>query len=103
MKNTYDVATIYLLRCYNDSEVFLKIGITSKTIEERYSAKDSMPYNRETLYQWEGDSKSVVDMENKIKTTYIYHKPEIMFVGGHTETLHISQEKSVLESLCASS
>ena len=92
----YDIATIYLLKCYNDSEVFLKIGITSKTVDKRYNHKKSMPYNRETLYEWTGDSKYVMDMEHKIKTTYIYHKPEIMFGGGHSETLHISQENNIL-------
>ena len=98
-EDTYDVATLYFLRCYNDSEVFLKIGITSKTVDKRYTHKKSMPYNRETLYQWTGDSKSVVDLEQKIINQFIYHKPEIMFDGGHTETLDISQEKMILEFL----
>ena len=98
-EDTYDVATIYLLKCYNDSEVFLKIGITSKTIEKRYSGKISMPYNRETLFEWRGDSNIIVDIEYKIKTKFTYHKPEIMFDGGHTETLYISQEKAILKFL----
>jgi hypothetical protein len=101
-ENTYDVATIYLLKCFNGTETFLKIGITSRTIEKRYKTKKSMPYEYETLYQWTGDSKTVVDTEYKIKTKFTYHKPEIMFAGGYTETLHISQEKSVLESLYSS-
>jgi len=58
-----------------------------------------MPYEYETLYQWIGDSKTVVDIEEEIKTKFTYHKPEIMFGGGHTETLHISQEKDILDFL----
>ena len=96
-EDTYDVATLYFLRCYNDSEVFLKIGITSKTVDKRYTHKKSMPYNRETLYEWTGDSKYVMELEDKVKSLFLYHKPEIMFGGGHSETLHISQEKMILE------
>ena len=98
-ENKYNIATLYLLKCWKDNETFLKIGITSQTISRRYHTDISMPYKYETLYEWRGDSKSVVDMENKIKTTYIYHKPEIMFGGGHTETLHISQKDVILELL----
>jgi len=98
-EDTYDVATIYLLKCYNDSEVFLKIGITSKTVDERYPTIERMPYKYETLFEWKGDSKTVVDMEHKIKSKFTYHKPEIMFGGGHTETLSISQEKAIMEFL----
>ena len=95
----YDIATIYLLKCFNEFETFLKIGITSKTVDERYNHKKSMPYNRETLYEWEGNSNVVVDLEQKIKNQFIYYKPEIMFSGGHSETLHISQENMILEYL----
>jgi len=98
-ENKYNIATIYLLKCTNDIETFLKIGITSRTIEKRYSRNNTMPYEYETLYQWIGDSKTVVDIEEEIKTKFTYHKPEIMFGGGHTETLHISQEKDILDFL----
>ena len=98
-ENKYNIATLYLLKCWNDNEVFLKIGITSRTVIKRYSVKDSMPYKYKTLYEWRGDSKNVVDMEDKIKNKFTYHEPEIMFGGGHTETLHISQKDVILELL----
>ena len=79
--------------------MFLKIGITSKTVDERYPTIERMPYKYETLFEWKGYSKTVVDMEHKIKSKFTYHKPEIMFGGGHTETLSISQEKAIMEFL----
>ena len=98
-ENKYNMATIYLLKCWKDNETFLKIGITSKTIEKRYKTTRSMPYKYETLYEWRGDSKNVVDMEDKIKNKFTYHEPEMMFGGGHTETLHISQKDDILKLL----
>jgi hypothetical protein len=93
---TYPIGTLYFLRCYNDSEVFLKIGITSRTIEKRYNTNSAMPYEYETLYEWTGDSKVVVGIEQKIINQFVYYKPEIMFDGSHSETLHISQENNIL-------
>lgn len=98
-ENRYNTATLYLLKCFNVGEAFLKIGITSRTIKRRYHSKISMPYEYETLYEWQGDSKSVVELEDKVKSLFLYHKPEIMFDGGRTETLHISQEKTILKYL----
>ena len=93
----YDTGTLYLLRCYNDIEEFLKIGITSKTIEERYNGKDAMPYDYEILYEFNGNSKVVSDLEQYIKSNFDYYKPQIWFCGATTETLHISQHHQILE------
>ena len=93
----YDTGTLYLLRCYNDIEEFLKIGITSRSIEERYNGKDAMPYNYEILYEFNGNSQVVSDLEQYIKSNFIYYKPVIHFDGATTETLHISQQNNILE------
>ena len=93
----YDAGKLYLLRCYNDIEEFLKIGITSKTIQERYNGKDAMPYQYEVLYTYNGDSKIVSDLEQYIKSNFDYYKPQIYFGGATTETLHISQQQDILK------
>ena len=41
-------AIFYLLKMNIDEEYFLKVGITSRTVEDRYNRKDS-PYNYEIL------------------------------------------------------
>ena len=95
----YDTGTLYLLRCYNDIEELLKIGVTSRSIEERYNGKDAMPYNYEILYEFNGNSKVVSDLEQYIKSNFIYYKPLIWFGGAITETLHISQHHQILEHI----
>ena len=93
----FDFGTLYLLRCYNDIEEFLKIGVTSRSIEERYNGKDAMPYQYEVLYTYNGDSKIVSDLEQYIKSNFDYYKPQIYFGGATTETLHISQQQDILK------
>ena len=95
----YDTGTLYLLRCYNDIEEFLKIGVTSRSIEERYYGKDAMPYLYEVLYTYNGDSIIVSDLEEYIKSNFDYYKPNIWFGGSTTETLHISQHHQILEHI----
>lgn len=44
-------AYLYLLKCYNETESFYKIGITTnKNIKDRYNSNFLMPYNYELLY-----------------------------------------------------
>ena len=93
----FDTGTLYLLRCYNDIEEFLKIGVTSRTVADRYKQKGYMPYNYEILYEFNGNSKIVSDLEQYIKSNFIYYKPQIWFGGATTETLHISQQNLILE------
>ena len=95
----YDTGTLYLLRCYNDIEEFLKIGITSKTVADRYKQNGYMPYNYEILYEFNGNSKVVSDLEQYIKSNFIYYKPVIHFDGATTETLHISQQNNIFDYL----
>ena len=41
----------YILRCFNDDEEFIKVGITCTSIKNRYRKKILMPYNYEILYE----------------------------------------------------
>jgi hypothetical protein len=36
---------LYIIHCFNENESFYKIGITSRSIKERYGSKYHMPYN----------------------------------------------------------
>jgi hypothetical protein len=88
---------LYLIRCFDDSEVFLKIGVTSQSIKKRYSRVNAMPYNYDILYERIGTSYEVYDIEGEIKHLFDYHKPQMMFKGGYTETLKIHHEREILE------
>jgi Zn finger protein HypA/HybF involved in hydrogenase expression len=90
---------LYFLKCYNDEEEFLKIGITSQTIDKRYPSEKSMPYHRIILYQYIGTAQNVWNMEEKIKYLFKIYNPRKKFKGSKTEALHISQETAILEFL----
>ena len=38
-------ACVYLIKCYNETEVFFKIGITTKEVSRRFAGFSSMPYD----------------------------------------------------------
>lgn len=80
----------YTLLCYNENEYFYKIGITSKSIKERYSGK-SLPYNYIVLSTTIGDAETVWNIEkSNLKHLKQYHyKPMIKFKGAIKECLKI--------------
>lgn len=79
-------ALLYLLKCYNDNEIFYKCGITSSTVKRRYEGKKRMPYEYTILWSLEGPPKEIWDLEVQFqrKTKEYNYKPLIYF-GGNTE------------------
>lgn len=75
---------LYIIRCYNEKEVFFKIGITSRSLEERFKCKHWMPYNYEVIKLIKSeDSDYIFNLErelHKINKTFRY-KPLIWFDG----------------------
>lgn len=59
--------TLYLLECHNEIEFFYKIGITSNTINKRYSNGQDLPYSWKILWEYKGDPSAIWDMEAKFK------------------------------------
>lgn len=79
----------YVLKCFNDKESFIKIGITCNSVEQRYNTSNAMPYNYEILKQIVSfDRLFIWNLEKqnkKILSSYRY-SPVILFSGGKTET-----------------
>jgi hypothetical protein len=81
-----DQASLYIVKCFNDSEVFLKVGITYQSIKERYRNKTLMPYTYSKIVLVNGESGFIWDLEKRIHrllTKYSY-QPSLDF-GGQTE------------------
>lgn len=77
------ISKLYKVRLYNQYESFIKIGITTKSVKERFK---SIPYNLEILKVIEGESSYIFELElrtKKVFKTYRY-KPLISF-NGETE------------------
>ncbi len=43
------IPLLYIIRCYNETEDFIKIGITSRLIQTRFKTLISMPYSYEVI------------------------------------------------------
>lgn len=84
------LATLYLIICWNDDELFYKIGITSRTVKERYPSKEKMPYNYKIIWQirdhpekiWDWEKQSIRDTKDK------RYQPEL-WSGGSRETFTV--------------
>ena len=75
--------TLYLIRCWNESETFYKIGKTFKKINERFSSKKLMPYNYEIIHTIISKAEDIWDLEINFHNKYknYKYKPSIKFGG----------------------
>lgn len=76
----------YIIRCFNESESFYKIGITSRSIKARYKDKIAMPYDYEVLTELIDDAATIYNIEKYLlkKFENNIYEPSIYF-GGQTE------------------
>lgn len=77
----------YIIKCSNNSEEFIKIGITSRKLKERFSNFERMPYKFSVLKEEEMTAAEVWDEEIKFKIEnkkYNYI-PKQKFHGSLTE------------------
>jgi hypothetical protein len=75
-----DTAILYKVRLYNDSESFIKIGMTTKNIEKRMKP---IPYSFHVIKTIHGNSGYIHDLEYRIKRIRrgSEYKPIIGFKG----------------------
>lgn len=89
IKNNSGLGILYILGCFNTdkTEVFIKIGITSRSIKKRYDSKTSMPYNYKVLHEITGDPEFIFDLETKLhkKSKNYKYSPLTPFCGSSTE------------------
>lgn len=79
----FDSFKVYIIRCYDENESFIKVGKTFQTTEDRFKLDGAMPYNYEVLYEIISNGYNICKLEEKIKKElkqYSY-KPRIMFNG----------------------
>ena len=76
--------SLYAIKCFDDKEVFYKVGITSRTVSERFCSISEMPYSYKTIYDFEGDPEFVFDIERKLHAILHskHYQPNTIF-GGH--------------------
>ncbi|RTL04742.1 hypothetical protein EKK58_09830 [Candidatus Dependentiae bacterium] len=103
-KNNKGLGVLYVLECFNDSESFIKIGITSRSIKERYDSKVKMPYAYRVIDEIIGDPIFIFDLETEMHRQHKEHHyvPNIPFGGSSTECFkqYITSNINIRRSKC---
>lgn len=84
LKSSYfDGFKVYIIKCYDDNEIFYKIGKTYRKIKSRFQTKSDMPYKYEIIKIFEGKSREICELEDKFKIINKKYKylPNIPFDG----------------------
>jgi hypothetical protein len=76
--------SLYIIRCYNDFEEFIKIGITALTIEKRFKNKTKFPYSYEIITQIKAHPSKIWDLEKYLHKLYnpFQYTPKLFFAGN---------------------
>lgn len=77
-------AKVYIIKCFNEKEEFIKIGRTFNTVKKRFASKCELPYKYEIIRTFESyDYDEIWDKEIFLHRKYKEYKyiPEIHFEG----------------------
>jgi hypothetical protein len=81
----FDTFKVYIIKCYNDDEVFYKIGKTFYHVKNRFNSKYHLPYSYDIIKIYEGDARKICELEHilqKLNNSNIY-KPKLSFGGQY--------------------
>lgn len=84
VKNYDNKINLYLIEVFNDNEMFFKVGVTMKTLNERFGSDIHMPYRFNEVCFLTLDANVAVESETLFhkKLKEYHYIPEIPF-GGH--------------------
>ena len=80
--------TLYVIKCFNETEEFIKVGITGKGVKSRYRGYQAMPYDYEILNEFHGTAEEVWNLEKVIGSMFrndFGYRPKIRFKGSMYE------------------
>ncbi len=77
----FDGFKVYIIRCWNETEEFYKIGRTYLSVKYRFIG--NLPYNYEILKEIKGEASEIFKLENKLKKENKHYKyvPKLEFGG----------------------
>ena len=84
---------LYVIFCYNDTEQFYKIGITSNSVKYRFSSKVAMPYDYKIIREVIHLPEHIYTLEKYLHREYKNSRftPSISF-AGQTECFNNIEE-----------
>jgi hypothetical protein len=83
----------YIIKVHNESEQFIKAGITTESISRRYSGKLN-GYSYDVIYQYDIDVSNALNVENELIETFKRYTPLIKF-PGYKECYHIDDANKI--------
>lgn len=83
----------YIIKCFNESESFIKVGTTGTSLNRRYSGK-KMPYSWAVISEVMCSVSSSLGLEDLIDHNFKNHTPSIKF-GGYLECFNCSDLESI--------
>lgn len=89
------IATVYIIKCWNESETFYKIGVTTQNVKKRFNSNKSMPYEFEVIKTKKSKAETVYDTEIQLHrmNKENHYTPKIRFGGSVLECFtKISQD-----------
>lgn len=88
---------VYIIRCFNENEEFIKIGRTKNTIKFRFRHKSIIPYSYEVIKEIKGSPDFIYDKEHELHKQYknSRYTPKLHF-AGKTECFNISILRNIL-------
>lgn len=89
---------LYILRCFNETESFFKIGKTFVNLNRRYDCVSALPYRYIIEFQLFGDARTISELEVLLLSKYKEYKyvPAINF-HGNTECIQIPENYNIQE------
>lgn len=93
-------ALLYVIRVFKEGECFIKIGITQKTVYDRFNINNRLPYDYEELYTERGKLYDLFVKEQHVKKQFKRHKhvPSTKF-NGHSECFREESTSNLLSYL----
>lgn len=78
----FDGFKVYIILCYLDNEVFIKIGRTFRTVKNRFN-NVGFPYEYDILHEFKGDASAMMTKELELHRLYKDYKytPNLPFDG----------------------
>lgn len=91
-----NISRFYVIECWNEEERFIKIGITSKTVNKRYRPKD-MPYKFSILTEIIDIPDVIWNLEKEGLRKFVRnrYKPILSF-RGYTECFDINIKDDII-------
>lgn len=96
--NKDNQALLYVLNCFNENENFIKIGITTSSVENRYKGVRRMPYKYTVVKEMKVSRELIWQTEKQIKKeiTTLYN-PLLKFKGSVTECFETTELDNILK------